>query len=90
MKTSDFYYDLDESLIAQLPLKQRDASRLLVYSRQTGETAHKVFTDITSYLNKGDVLVINDTKVLPARPFAFRAIAGWYLLPGVQAARLRA
>lgn len=72
MKTSDFYYDLDESLIAQVPLKQRDASRLLVYNRQTGETAHKVFTDITNYLNKGDVLVINDTKVLPARLFGVK------------------
>ncbi len=72
MKTSDFYYDLDENLIAQVPLKQRDASRLLVYSRQMGETAHKVFTDITSYLNKGDVLVINDTKVLPARLFGIK------------------
>ncbi len=72
MKTSDFYYDLDESLIAQVPLKQRDASRLLAYNRKTGETAHKVFTDITSYLNKGDVLVINDTKVLPARLFGIK------------------
>lgn len=67
MKTSDFYYDLDESLIAQTPIKQRDASRLIVYDRATGKTAHKVFTDITDYLKKGDVLVINDTKVLPAR-----------------------
>ncbi len=72
MKTSDFYYDLDESLIAQVPLEQRDASRLLVYNRQTGGTAHKVFTDITDYLNKGDVLVINDTKVLPARLFGIK------------------
>ncbi len=72
MKTSDFYYDLDESLIAQTPLKQRDASRLLVYNRHTGETAHKVFTDITGYLHQGDVLVINDTKVLPARLFGIK------------------
>ncbi len=67
MKTSDFYYELDESLIAQTPLAQRDASRLLVYDRRTGETAHRVFRDIAEYLRAGDVLVINDTRVLPAR-----------------------
>lgn len=67
MKTSDFYYELDESMIAQTPLAQRDASRLLVYDRQTGETTHRIFSDITEYLHAGDVLVINDTKVLPAR-----------------------
>lgn len=72
MKTSDFYYDLDESLIAQTPIEKRDTSRLLVYDRQTGETAHKVFSDITGYLHKGDVLVINDTKVLPARLFGIK------------------
>lgn len=72
MKTRDFYYDLDESLIAQTPIEKRDASRLLVYDRKTGETAHKVFSDITSYLHKGDVLVINDTKVLPARLFGIK------------------
>lgn len=72
MKTSDFYYDLDESLIAQTPIEKRDASRLLVYNRGTGETAHKVFSDITGYLKKGDVLVINDTKVLPARLFGIK------------------
>ncbi len=72
MKTSDFYYELDESLIAQTPLAQRDASRLLVYNRQTHETAHRVFSDITEYLRKGDVLVINDTKVLPARLFGIK------------------
>lgn len=72
MKTSDFYYELDESLIAQTPLAQRDASRLLVYNRQANETAHRVFSDITEYLRKGDVLVINDTKVLPARLFGIK------------------
>ncbi len=72
MKTSDFYYELDESLIAQTPLERRDASRLLVYDRRTGETAHKVFTDIIQYLKKDDVLVINDTKVLPARLFGVK------------------
>ena len=72
MKTSDFYYDLDESLIAQTPIEKRDTSRLLVYDRESGETAHKVFSDITGYLHKGDVLVINDTKVLPARLFGIK------------------
>jgi S-adenosylmethionine:tRNA ribosyltransferase-isomerase len=72
LKTSDFYYDLDESLIAQTPIAQRDASRLLIYDRQTDETAHKVFSDILDYLKKGDVLVINDTKVLPARLFGIK------------------
>jgi len=72
LKTSDFYYELDESLIAQTPLERRDASRLLVYDRRTGETAHKVFTDIIQYLKKDDVLVINDTKVLPARLFGVK------------------
>lgn len=72
MKTSDFYYDLDESLIAQTPIEKRDTSRLLVYDRESGETAHKVFSDITGYLHKDDVLVINDTKVLPARLFGIK------------------
>ncbi len=72
MKTSDFYYELDESLIAQVPLAQRDASRLLVYDRRTDEAAHRVFSDIMEYLRAGDVLVINDTKVLPARLFGIK------------------
>ncbi len=67
MKTSDFHYDLDESLIAQKPIAERDASRLLVYDRNKGETEHGVFSDITKYFKCGDVLVLNDTKVLPAR-----------------------
>ncbi len=69
MKTSDFKYHLPESLIAQTPIRQRDASRLLVYNRQTKQTEHKVFSDILEYLNPNDVLVINETKVLPARLF---------------------
>ncbi len=69
MKTSDFYYELPEELIAQTPLKQRDASRLLIYDRKTKSITHRVFSDITEYLGKGDVLVINETKVLAARLF---------------------
>lgn len=72
MKTSDFGYELDESLIAQTPIAQRDASRLLVYRRGDDHAAHRVFSDITQYLKKGDVLVVNDTKVLPARLFGVK------------------
>ena len=67
MKTEDFDYELPESLIAQTPLKDRAASRLLVLDRKTGEIEHTEFHEIINYLNKGDVLVINDTKVIPAR-----------------------
>lgn len=67
MKTSDFDYELPEELIAQTPLKDRSSSKLLVMDRFTGELEHKHFSDITEYLHKGDVLVINDTKVIPAR-----------------------
>lgn len=67
MKTEDFDYELPESLIAQTPLKDRASSRLLVLDRKTGEIEHTEFHEIINYLNKGDVLVINDTKVIPAR-----------------------
>ena len=67
MKTSDFYYDLPEELIAQDPLEDRTASRLLVLDRQTGAVEHKIFSDVIDYLNKGDCLVINNTRVIPAR-----------------------
>ena len=67
MKTSDFYYDLPEELIAQDPLTDRSSSRLMVLDKETGEVSHHVFTDIIDYLNPGDCLVINNTKVIPAR-----------------------
>ena len=67
MKTDDFDFYLPENLIAQTPLEKRDSSRLLVLDKNTGEIEHKHFTDILDYLNKDDVLVLNDTKVLPAR-----------------------
>ena len=67
MKTSDFYYDLPEELIAQDPLTDRAASRLLYMNRRTGETVDDTFRNVGSYLHPGDVLVINDTKVIPAR-----------------------
>ena len=67
MKTSDFDYELPEELIAQTPLKDRSSSRLMVLDKNTGDIEHKHFKDIIDYLNPGDVLVINDTKVIPAR-----------------------
>ena len=69
-KKSDFYYNLPEELIAQTPATPRDSSRLLVYDRATDAVEHKIFRDITDYLKAGDVLVVNDTKVLPARLYA--------------------
>ncbi len=76
MKTSDFYYDLPEELIAQEPLKDRSSSRLLVLDKETGEIEHRIFKDITEYLHEGDCLVINDTKVLPARLIGERVGTG--------------
>ncbi|MBR1868069.1 MAG: tRNA preQ1(34) S-adenosylmethionine ribosyltransferase-isomerase QueA [Clostridia bacterium] len=76
MKTSDFYYDLPEELIAQTPVEPRDSSRLLVYDRKTEKTEHRIFRDITEYLVKGDLLVINTTKVYPARLYAYTAHGG--------------
>ncbi len=67
MKTDDFNYDLPEALIAQTPLKNRSESKLMVLDKKTGKIEHKHFFDIIDYLNKGDVLVLNDTKVIPAR-----------------------
>ncbi len=67
--TKDYYYDLPEALIAQTPTPERDHSRLMVLNRTTGEYKHRIFHDILSYLHKGDVLVVNDSKVIPARIF---------------------
>ena len=67
MKTSDFDFELPQELIAQTPLKDRASSRLLVLDKESGDIEHKEFRNILDYLNAGDVLVINDTKVIPAR-----------------------
>ena len=67
LKTSDFYYDLPKELIAQDPLADRSSSRLLVMNKETGELTHTVFSEVVKYLEPGDCLVINDTKVIPAR-----------------------
>lgn len=72
MKLSDFYYDLPQELIAQDPLLDRTSSRLMHMNRVTGDIEHKVFSDIIDYLNEGDCLVINNTKVIPARLFGTR------------------
>ncbi|HCA21546.1 MAG TPA: tRNA preQ1(34) S-adenosylmethionine ribosyltransferase-isomerase QueA, partial [Lachnospiraceae bacterium] len=67
MNVSDFNYELPQELIAQDPLLKRSDSRLMVVHRDTGEIEHKHFSDVIEYLNPGDCLVINDTKVIPAR-----------------------
>ena len=76
IKTSDFYYDLPERLIAQHPLDVRSASRLMVLDKKTGEIIHRHFSDIKDYLNRGDVLVINNTRVIPARLLGVRSDTG--------------
>ena len=76
MKTHDFWYDLPEELIAQTPLAQRDTSRLLVLNRATGDVSHKQFFDIIDYLEPGDCLVMNDSRVLPARLLGHRPTGG--------------
>ena len=72
MKTSDFYYELPKELIAQTPVEPRDSSRLMVLNRETGEIEHRHFYDILDYLNEGDLLVCNDSRVLPARIFGVK------------------
>jgi len=72
MKTDDFDYNLPEELIAQTPLEKRDSSKLLVLDRKTKEIKHQKFTDIISYLEKDDILVINNTKVIPARLYGIK------------------
>ncbi len=76
MKTEDFDYELPQELIAQVPLKNRSESRLLVMDKKTGNLEHKHFYDIVDYLNKGDALVINDTKVIPARIIGIKEETG--------------
>lgn len=76
MNKQDFYFDLPTELIAQYPLPERSGSRLLTYNRQTGEYGHHQFTDILSYLEPGDLLVMNDSKVIPARLYGHKASGG--------------
>lgn len=76
MKTSDFFYDLPQELIAQTPLEPRDASRMLCLDRQTGGIDHRDFRDLPDLLNPGDLLVLNDSRVLPARLFGVKVPTG--------------
>ena len=76
MKTHDFWYDLPEELIAQTPLKERDTSRLLVLDKNSGEICHRQFFDVIEYLQPGDCLVMNDSRVLPARLLGHRPTGG--------------
>ncbi|MEG1416564.1 MAG: tRNA preQ1(34) S-adenosylmethionine ribosyltransferase-isomerase QueA [Clostridium sp.] len=76
MKVSDFYFDLPEELIAQEPLEQRDNSRLLVLDKETGEVEHKHFKDVLDYFNEGDCLVLNNSRVIPARLFGIKKETG--------------
>ena len=76
MKVNDFYFDLPEELIAQCPLEKRDSSKLMVVHRDTKEIEHKHFSDIVKYLRKGDTLVLNNTRVLPARLIGEKAETG--------------
>lgn len=76
MELKDFYYDLPEQLIAQRPLERRDSSRLMLLSRATGEVSHEVFHNIVNYLHPGDCLVLNDSRVLPARLHGVREDTG--------------
>lgn len=76
MKTGDFWYDLPQELIAQTPLEKRDNSRLLVLDRRSGQWAHRHFYDVIDYLQPGDCLVMNDSRVLPARLLGHRPTGG--------------
>lgn len=76
MKTEDYNYDLPEELIAQTPLTKRDASRLMILDKETGELEHEKFANIINYLNEGDVLVLNDTKVIPAKIIGIKEETG--------------
>ncbi len=76
MKTSDFFYELPQELIAQTPVEPRDSSRLMVVDRNSGELEHRIFRELTDYLNEGDCLIINDTRVIPARIYGVKEETG--------------
>lgn len=76
MKTSDFFYELPENLIAQTPIEPRNASRLMILHKKTGELEHRIFKDLGEYLRPGDCLVLNDTRVIPARIYGVKEETG--------------
>ncbi|MGN1122725.1 MAG: tRNA preQ1(34) S-adenosylmethionine ribosyltransferase-isomerase QueA [Eubacterium sp.] len=76
MKTSDFFYNLPEELIAQTPVEPRNSSRMMLLNKKTGEIGHRIFKDLTDYLNEGDCLILNDTRVIPARIFGVKKETG--------------
>ena len=76
MKTKDFWYDLPEELIAQTPLERRDSSRLMLLNKLTGEIDHRIFSQLPELLRAGDCLVMNDSRVIPARLFGKRDTGG--------------
>ncbi len=76
MKRSDFFYDLPQELIAQTPIEPRDSSRMLVMNKESGKIEHRIFKDITKYFRPGDCLILNNTKVLPARMYGTRTDTG--------------
>ena len=79
MKTSDFFYELPQELIAQTPLEPRDSSRLMVLSRDSGKIEHRIFSDLIEYLNEGDCLILNNTRVIPARIYGVKKETGAYV-----------
>lgn len=79
MKTSDFYYDLPQELIAQTPIEPRDASRLMVLNKETGAIEHRIFRDLTEYLTNKDCLILNNTRVIPARIYGTKMETGAYV-----------
>ena len=79
METKDFYYDLPKELIAQTPVEPRDSSRLLVMNKTSGELEHRHFYDITEYLQPGDCLIVNDSRVLPARIYGSKKDTGGHI-----------
>ena len=79
MKKSDFYYDLPEELIAQTPVEPRNSSRLMKINRETGEIVHTHFYNLCEYLKKGDLLVLNDSRVLPARLYGEKTGTGSFI-----------
>ena len=76
MKTSDFFYELPEELIAQTPIEPRNSSKLMILNKKTGEIQHRIFSDLTSCLNENDCLVLNDTRVIPARIYGVKEDTG--------------